>query len=159
MNRQAASPRSGRDKNRGMRLGASKVARTEQGRLVLARTWRQRLRGWLWRRRPAVVTALLLWPCMAVHSLGMTHALDVYFLDEQGRCVKRVRAMQPWRCAWHPRAVAVLELRAGQAWPGGWNDLGPRLRRILRRLPRRQGFSRWCWRRPPDWQRRTPSRS
>lgn len=114
-------------------------------RVTLARHWRQRLQGWLGRGRLPADAALLLLPCRAVHSLGMTHALAVYFLDGRGRCLRRIRAMPPWRCAWHPRAVAVLELRAGQTWPGGWRALGPLVRPHLRRWRRRRWVNRWRW--------------
>ncbi|KAB0543560.1 DUF192 domain-containing protein [Kerstersia gyiorum] len=102
-------------------------------RMIVAATWWQRLRGWFWRDSQAGTAALLLLPCRAVHSCFMRRALDVYFFDVRGRCVRRVRTMRPWRCAWHPSAVAVLELRAGQSWPGGWRELRQVVRRELRR--------------------------
>ncbi len=80
----------------------------------------ERGRGMLLRRRPDMRTALLLRPCSAIHTFGMTWSMDVLFCDADGRIVKLVESLRPWRVARHPDACSVWELRAGAAALWGW---------------------------------------
>ena len=74
-----------------------------------------RRRGLLGRERLAATEGLLLSPCKAVHTVGMRFPIDVIFIDRDGRAVRIVRALAPWRMAMSVRAKAVIELAAGTA--------------------------------------------
>lgn len=71
--------------------------------LLGKRTARETLPGW----------GLWLKPCAAVHTLGMVCAIDVVFLSCEGRVVRMVAALRPWRCAVAWGAHSVLELQPG----------------------------------------------
>lgn len=52
--------------------------------------------------------------CRSVHTMGMRFAIDVAFLDKQGRVVDMVVPMVPWRLGrTRFRARQVLEAEAG----------------------------------------------
>jgi uncharacterized protein len=55
---------------------------------------------------------LLIPCCRNVHTFGMRFALDLVFLDRDGRPCSRRRGVPPRRLAWDRRASAVLELPA-----------------------------------------------
>jgi uncharacterized membrane protein (UPF0127 family) len=74
-----------------------------------------RRRGLLGRESLSATEGLLLSPCKAVHTVGMRFPIDVIFIDRDGRVVRIVPALAPWRIALSARAKAVIELAAGQA--------------------------------------------
>jgi uncharacterized protein len=79
-----------------------------------AHTHWTRLRGLLGTRRLDPGEGLWIKPCNQVHMLGMRYAIDVVFLDDAGRVLRVVHALQPNRIS--PRvkgAISVLELPAG----------------------------------------------
>jgi uncharacterized membrane protein (UPF0127 family) len=79
--------------------------------LEVASTRRARGRGLL--GRDGIDGALWLPGVRSVHTVGMRFAIDVAWLDADGR-VLRVRTLRPRRVsAWVPRAVGVLEAEAG----------------------------------------------
>ena len=83
---------------------------------VTQNVW-DRLRGMLFRR--PLPPALLITPCDSVHGSWMTVALDVAFIDADGRVI-RIARLRPWGMIWPVRrAKAVLEAPAGSfaAWP------------------------------------------
>lgn len=81
--------------------------------LSLAYRFTQRLCG-LWRRPPlAMHEGLCLWPCTAIHTLGMRYPIDVVFLDASGRVCKRVERLRPARWAVCRQARYAVELAAG----------------------------------------------
>jgi uncharacterized protein len=53
---------------------------------------------------------LLLPRCRSVHTFGMRFALDLLFLDPDGRVIELRRAVPPGRVMRCPGAMAVLEL-------------------------------------------------
>ena len=59
--------------------------------------------------------AMVISPCMAVHTAFMRFAIDVVFVDGQGHAVEIIHALQPWRMAASLRARAVIEMPAGRA--------------------------------------------
>jgi len=83
------------------------------GRVELATTRRARRVGLLGRDRLGPDAALVLAPCVAVHTAFMRFPIDVAFVDRQGRAVRLVRDLAPWRLAIAPRAYAAIELPAG----------------------------------------------
>lgn len=66
---------------------------------------------------PALEDTCGLWiaPCHSVHTLGMRYPIDVVFLRRDGRVVRIVPRLKPWRAAACRGAHATLELRAGLA--------------------------------------------
>jgi uncharacterized membrane protein (UPF0127 family) len=74
-----------------------------------------RLSGWLGRRRLDVDAAIWLYPCRAVHSIGMRVPIDVVFLDAEGMVLRIVPALPPWRAVGVRAARSVIELPAGAA--------------------------------------------
>ena len=81
--------------------------------LLMADTFWLRLKGLLGTKEMLEGQGLLLRPCNCVHTCGMRYAIDVLFLDSDGRILKLVQELKPWRsaCCW--TAAAVLELPAG----------------------------------------------
>jgi len=72
----------------------------------------ERVRGLL--GRDGVEGALLLPHCRSVHTLGMRFAIDVAFLNRQGKVVAVVAPMRRWRLGrTRLRASQVLEAEAG----------------------------------------------
>jgi len=81
----------------------------------VAATRATRRRGLLGRDSLGATEGLLLSPCKAVHTVGMRFPIDVIFIDRDGRAVRIVPALAPWRMAMSARAKAVIELAAGTA--------------------------------------------
>jgi uncharacterized protein len=90
-------------------------ARTAPLEFIVARSFFARLGGLLVRPRLCDGQALVLAPCNSVHTLFMRYAIDVAFVDKQGRVMRLVAGLQPWRAASCWRAHAAVELAAGQA--------------------------------------------
>jgi uncharacterized membrane protein (UPF0127 family) len=74
-----------------------------------------RMRGLLGRRALSSDEGILLRPAGSVHTFFMRFAIDVVFLDRDGRVVRVADSVAPWRTAAARGARAVLELRAGEA--------------------------------------------
>lgn len=84
------------------------------GQVGLADSALRRLRGMLGRPAPGPEEGLLLLPCRAVHMMGMRYALDVAFLDREGRVVAAYPDLAPGgRTRYHREAWAALELAPG----------------------------------------------
>ena len=80
-----------------------------------ATTFRERAIGLLGRSPAAPGVVLELRPCAAVHSFGMRIAIDVAFVEADGRIRRLVSDLPPWRLAWCRGAAAVWELPVGMA--------------------------------------------
>lgn len=80
----------------------------------VADTRRTRRRGLLGRASLDPAAALLITPCFSVHTVFMRFPIDVAFVDREGRAVRLVRALQPWRLAAALGAHAAIELAAGR---------------------------------------------
>ncbi len=98
-----------------------------------ARTLWHRLRGLIGRPRLSPGEGMLITPCNSVHTVGMGYALDVVFLDRDGRVLKLVSHLRPLRFAGRRGARHALELPAGAAAAAGihvgqcltWTTEGP----------------------------------
>lgn len=83
-------------------------------RVGVADRWWARLRGLLDRPPLDEGEGLLLAPCRAIHTFGMSYALDVAFLSKQGAVVALYHRLAPGRRSrWHRRATMALELPPG----------------------------------------------
>ena len=80
----------------------------------LALTRRQRKKGLLGRGGIGEHEAMLISPCLAVHTVGLGFPIDVAFVDRNGVAVRLVHGLQPWRLAGSARAHSVIELAAGR---------------------------------------------
>jgi uncharacterized membrane protein (UPF0127 family) len=78
-----------------------------------AEDFRSRLVGLALRQRPPPGVALLLPRCRCVHTFGMRFALDLVWLDEEGRVLGIEMGVRPGRLRWRRDAAAVLEAPAG----------------------------------------------
>ena len=79
----------------------------------VASTRQDRRKGLLGRDGLDPGAALVLSPCAAIHTAFMRFPIDAVFLRRDGRVVRIVRNLQPWRVALSVRAHAVVELAAG----------------------------------------------
>jgi len=86
---------------------------------VADKLW-SRVRGFLRRPAPEHGEGLLLSPCRAVHTVGMTFAIDVLFVGRGGRVIAVYPELQPnRRTAYHAGAEYALELPPGTAAASG----------------------------------------
>ena len=97
-----------------------RCARDENGavvceRCVVADTPLVRMRGLLGRRDLRSDEGILLEPAGTIHTFFMRFPIDAVFLDRDGRVLRVVESMPPWRMAGARHARAVLELRAGES--------------------------------------------
>lgn len=79
----------------------------------VAVTRRDRRKGLLGRDGFTSAGALVLAPCLAIHTMFMRFDIDAVFVDDDGRAVKVVQNLTPWRIAVQPFAHAVVELPGG----------------------------------------------
>ena len=91
----------------------------------IAKDFRVRVRGLAFRDRVDAGPGLLIPRCASVHTFGMRFALDVYFLDAEGRMISLRRAVPPRRILWQCGSSAVLEIPAA---PEGESSPLPALR-------------------------------
>lgn len=82
-------------------------------RVYVAESARARLMGLAWLDDLPDGCGLLIPRCSSVHTFGMRFALDIDFLDCEGRMLWRARAVPPRRVVWRRGAAAVLERAAG----------------------------------------------
>ena len=84
--------------------------------LEIAETGWRRMKGLIGRSGHSFGKGKGLWlcPCEGVHTIGMTFAIDVAYLDKNSRIVHMYRNLRPFRIgriSWKTRSV--LELPAG----------------------------------------------
>jgi uncharacterized membrane protein (UPF0127 family) len=89
--------------------------RTEQriASVELATTRVERRRGLLGRDGIDPGSALVLAPCCSIHTAFMRFAIDVIFVDGDGRVVRVANRVVPWRIVIASGAYAAIELAAG----------------------------------------------
>ena len=80
----------------------------------VAETMFARMRGLIGRETLAPGKGMLIPKCNCIHTFFMRFPIDAMFLDKNGRTVKVVRNVRPWRPwiwgGW--RAASVLETKA-----------------------------------------------
>ena len=94
-------------------LMSSDAAVPLASRVEIAVSRRARRRGLLGRMRLDANAALILVPCAAIHTMFMRFPIDVIFVNREGRAVRIVSRMRPWRIAFCMAARGVIELAAG----------------------------------------------
>lgn len=90
------------------RTGATVASDVE---LALDRPTRRR--GLLGRAAMTPASAMVLSPCWMVHTAFMQFAIDVVFVDRDGRVLRVAPDVQPWRAAMAMSGKTVIELPAG----------------------------------------------
>lgn len=83
-------------------------------RLAIARHFLERLTGLIGRPVPERGSGLLIEPCAAVHTVGLSQPIDLVFLDASGLAVRVRKALPAARFAFCPGARSVVELRCGE---------------------------------------------
>lgn len=82
--------------------------------IEIANGFWSRFRGLMLTPALAPDRALLITRCPSVHTLFMRYALDLAYFDDDGRVVRLVERLRPWRVSFGgPGATQVLELAAG----------------------------------------------
>ena len=88
--------------------------------LEIADTVWSRFLGLMGRRELPAGHGLLIRPCSSIHMFFMRFALDVLFVDADGRVVRVLHSIRPWRASMPVRgAKAAIELPAGTAHARG----------------------------------------
>ncbi|GMU68811.1 MAG: hypothetical protein AMXMBFR37_11430 [Steroidobacteraceae bacterium] len=82
-------------------------------RVLACETFLERARGLALRRRTLSSAIVKIAPCAGVHTLGLRAAIDVVFTDRDGRVLRCVHRLEPWRAAVCGRALAAWEMPAG----------------------------------------------
>lgn len=83
-------------------------------RVLRARTALSRARGLLGRGAMAPDEGLWITPCSMIHTFFMRFPIDALFLDAEGRVLRVLEDLRPWRLSpWTLRATSVLELAGG----------------------------------------------
>jgi uncharacterized protein len=91
------------------RTGAVLALRVERA----TRIW-SRLRGLLGRDALPEGCALAIEPCTSIHTLFLRFAIDAAFLDRNGRVLRALSHLRPFRATRvYPLAAQVIELPAG----------------------------------------------
>lgn len=92
-----------------LRSGAVLARRVER-----AVTVRSRLRGLLGRSALPEGDALAIEPCTSLHTFFMRFPIDALFLSRDGRVLRAISDLRPWRATRiYPRAALAVELPAG----------------------------------------------
>lgn len=97
-----------------MRLVNARTGGVVAADVEIAATRSTRRRGLLGRSGLDPQAALVLSPCVSVHTAFMKFPIDAVFVDRDG-VVRRVVTMPAWRAAVDVGARAVIELAAGGA--------------------------------------------
>ena len=89
-----------------------------QLRIHRAHSFTQRLLGLLARSPLQADEALFIAPCNSVHTVLMTYAIDVAFVDREGVVLKLVCGLKPYRAAacWGAHGVVEFAAGAAHAW-------------------------------------------
>ena len=96
-----------------MQLISDRTRKCVAHSVEMAETRQARRRGLLGRDGMQQGEALMIIPCLAIHTAFMRFSIDVVFVDGDVRVVRTVSRMAPWRMAVCFRARSVIELPAG----------------------------------------------
>ena len=97
-----------------MRLVHQRSGAVLAERVERAATLPSRLAGLLGRDALAEGEALLLEPCTSIHTFFMRFTIDVTFLGRDGRVLRAIPCLRPWRATrLYPSAALAVELPSG----------------------------------------------
>lgn len=90
------------------------IVRTIPYSIQLADSFFTRLKGLMFRKDQLVEEGLWIFPCNSIHMCFMNFSIDAVFLNKEGRIVKKVENLKPWRFVKPIKdAYSVIELPAG----------------------------------------------
>ena len=76
---------------------------------------RARMKGLLGRSALPEGEALVIEPCTSIHTFFMRFSIDAAFVARDGRVVRAIGSLKPWRATRvYPSAAMVIELPAGK---------------------------------------------
>ncbi|MBM4764495.1 DUF192 domain-containing protein [Bacillus sp. B15-48] len=82
--------------------------------IQIADSFFKRLRGLMFRKTPLAKEGLWITPCNSIHMCFMKFAIDAVFINKEGKIIKTVAELQPWRFVKPVKgAYSVIELPAG----------------------------------------------
>jgi len=82
----------------------------------VARSFWSRGKGLIGRKSLPADYGMVIRPCSSIHMFFMSIPLDVLYLDRQGRVIRVLSEIKPWRIGpIVPRGKWVIELPAGTA--------------------------------------------
>ena len=82
--------------------------------VIVADSLLKRMKGLLGKSEMSVGEALLIKPCMSIHTFGMRFPIDVVFLNKRSKVIALIKNLQPNRITrLYLKATSVLELPAG----------------------------------------------
>ena len=99
--------------------GEARLVNRTRGAVLALRVERaegmlDRMRGLLGRAALREGEGLALLPCNSIHTFFMRFPIDAVFLDRNGRVVRALPALRPWRATrFHLRAAQAVELPEG----------------------------------------------
>lgn len=88
--------------------------------ILIADTFWTRFRGLLGTSALGNFEGMLLCDCNSVHMIGMWYALDIVYLDKDGRILKIIENLRPWQMSWCWKAKDTLEIKSGMIHRLGW---------------------------------------
>jgi len=96
-----------------------KVTNLRNGReisnnLAVANSLLKRMKGLLGKTEMKAGEALLIKPCMSIHTFFMRFPIDIIFLNKRNKVIALIKNLKPNRLTrLYPSAASVLELPAG----------------------------------------------
>ncbi len=79
--------------------------------LKMAEDLEDRIVGLMFKKQMAKGEGLLIKPCTSIHTCFMNFPIDVLFIDRDGKILKMIRSLRPWRITGiYFKAKAVIEL-------------------------------------------------
>ncbi|WP_110954180.1 DUF192 domain-containing protein [Anaerosinus massiliensis] len=89
-------------------------------KITIADTFWTRFIGLLGTSALENIEGLLLCNCNSVHMIGMRYALDIVYLDRDGRILKIIENLRPWQVSWCWKAKDTLEIKSGMVKQFNW---------------------------------------
>lgn len=87
-------------------------------KVVVAKSFMERLTGLIPYQRTSCTTVMLFAPCSSLHTFGMHRPIDVAFLDKNGCVLRRFREVPPHRILVCLGARSAIErFAASSYWP------------------------------------------
>jgi uncharacterized membrane protein (UPF0127 family) len=106
-----------------VRLLHAETGAVVASQVVRAETVGARLKGLLGRDGLSEGDALVIEPCASIHTFFMRFTIDAVFLSREGRVLRALHSMKPWRASRiYPRAAMVVELPAGTLAKSGTSE-------------------------------------
>ncbi len=82
--------------------------------LKIAKTFKERFWGLMFKRRLPAQEGLMLLGCSAIHTCFMRFAIDVVFMDINHKVIGIKEKIKPWQLSgFEPKAYIALELPEG----------------------------------------------